>query len=209
MNGFERRAERKKDAILGAATELFSKYGVSKVSVREIADTAGVSQVSVYNYFVNKAGLIRAVVESIVEERLTATRSVLDADLPFPEKLRSIILMKSEGSELLQGDFLESLLRQSPETGDILQDVFGGQIRILMDELFRQGREAGHIDSAISPAALMTYVDVFRNGTREWATASPPPDASILGDVITMFFRGMAPASKQQPALPDPGSPVS
>lgn len=195
MNGFERRAESKKEAIRGAALELFTKYGVSKVSVREIADTAGVSQVSVYNYFVNKAGLIRTVVESIVEERITATRSILDSDIPFPEKLQSIILMKSEGSELLQGEFLESLLRQSPETGDVLQSVFGGQIRNLMDELFRQGRESGHIDPTISPAALLTYVDIFRNGTREWATASPQPDASILGEVITMFFRGMAPSS--------------
>ena len=197
MNGFERRAELKKDAIRMAATELFAKHGLSKVSVREIAHAAGVSQVSVYNYFVNKAGLIQAVVESIVSERITATRSILESDRTFPEKLRGIILMKSEGAELLQGEFMESLLRQSPETGDILQNVFGSQIRNLMDELFRQGRESGHIDPAISPAALFTYVDIFRNGTREWASASPPPDASILGDVITMFFRGMAPAHNE------------
>lgn len=193
MNGFERRAESKKDAIREAALELFTKYGVSKVSVREIAKLAGVSQVSVYNYFDNKAGLIRAVVESIVNERLARTHALLESALPFPEKLRSIILMKSEGSELLQGEFLESLLRQSPETGDVLQNVFGGEIRKLTEELFRQGRESGHVDPSISPAALFTYMDIFRNGTREWATASPPPDASILKDVIRMFFRGMSP----------------
>ena len=185
MNGFQRRAEGKKEAIRGAAIELFSKYGVSKVSVREIADAAGVSPVSVYNYFGNKAGLIRAVVESIVSERVTSTRSVLESDRPFPEKLRSIILMKSEGSELLQGEFLESLYRQSPESEDVLKDIFGGEIRNLMEELFRQGRESGHIDPAISPAALFAYMDIFRQGTRQWATASPPPERGTTTAVYT------------------------
>ena len=152
---------------------------------------------SVYNYFDNKAGLIRAVVEAIVSERITATRSILESDRTFTEKLREIIMMKSEGAELLQGEFMESLLCQSPGAEDILQNVFGSQIRNLMDELFRQGRESGHIDPAISSAALLSYVDIFHNGTREWATASQPPDASIFGEVITMFFRGMAPAYTQ------------
>ena len=193
MNGFERRAELKKAAIRKAVIDLFTKHGVRKVSVREIAQAAGVSQVSVFNYFDNKAGLIRAVVESIISERITATRSILESDVPFPEKLRGIILMKSEGAQLLQGEFMESLLQQSPESGEILQTIFGTEIRVLMDEMFRQGRESGHIDPAMAPAALYAYMDIFRNGTRDWATASPPPDPSILADVITMFFRGMAP----------------
>lgn len=50
MNGFERRKERKKESIRQAAMQLFMEHGMRKVSIGEIADKAGVSQVTIYNF---------------------------------------------------------------------------------------------------------------------------------------------------------------
>ena len=45
MDGFERRKEQKKESIRRAALELFQNYGFKKVSVNDIAERAGVSQI--------------------------------------------------------------------------------------------------------------------------------------------------------------------
>ena len=52
MDGFERRKEQKKESIRRAALELFQNYGFKKVSVNDIAERAGVSQVTIYNGFI-------------------------------------------------------------------------------------------------------------------------------------------------------------
>ena len=42
MNGFERRKDQSKENIRRAAYELFNKFGISKVSVNDIARKANV-----------------------------------------------------------------------------------------------------------------------------------------------------------------------
>ncbi|MDR0433692.1 MAG: TetR/AcrR family transcriptional regulator, partial [Gracilibacteraceae bacterium] len=59
MNGYEKRTDVKKKAILAAARELFAARGLRDVHVNEIAKLANVSQVSIYNYFGDKNSLAR------------------------------------------------------------------------------------------------------------------------------------------------------
>jgi AcrR family transcriptional regulator len=195
MNGFERRAENKKTGIRTAAMKLFAQYGVKKVSIREIAEAANVSQVSIYNYFGNKSGLIRDVVETIVLTKLDAVRTLIAGDQSFPEKLEQIILAKAESSEIFKGEFIQSLLIQAPEAVDVLENVYQRDVRSLMDELFKLGRATGYIDTELSQDAITGYVEIFRSGTQAQAAAISGSDRNpmVLQEVIRMFFRGMSP----------------
>jgi AcrR family transcriptional regulator len=51
LDGFEKRRNDKKKAIMQTALELFDQYGFDKVTVTEIANKAHVSKVSIYNFF--------------------------------------------------------------------------------------------------------------------------------------------------------------
>ncbi|GJM81486.1 hypothetical protein HMSSN139_39820 [Paenibacillus sp. HMSSN-139] len=42
MNGYQRRTEQKREKVKRAAVELFTAYGLDKVSLAEIAKQAGV-----------------------------------------------------------------------------------------------------------------------------------------------------------------------
>jgi AcrR family transcriptional regulator len=67
MDGFARRKEQSKEDIRKAAWELFSQFGVDKVSIADIAHKAGVSQATIYNNFSNKESLAREFVTNAVE----------------------------------------------------------------------------------------------------------------------------------------------
>jgi len=54
-------ASPKRQAILDAATQLFLRDGFDRSSVDEIAEAAGVSKRTLYDYFGDKAGLLQAV----------------------------------------------------------------------------------------------------------------------------------------------------
>ncbi|MFD4642409.1 helix-turn-helix domain-containing protein [Lentzea sp. NPDC058436] len=57
-------AARNRAAILAAATELISSRGIEAVSVEDVALAAGVGKGTVFRRFGDKAGLVRAVVDS-------------------------------------------------------------------------------------------------------------------------------------------------
>jgi len=59
--------EQVKQALLDAAAELFAEQGPARVSVRELADRAGVNHGLVHRHFGSKEGLLRALMERLAQ----------------------------------------------------------------------------------------------------------------------------------------------
>ena len=57
-----------KDRIKGAAHDLIMKYGVRTVSMDDIAAAVGMSKKTLYQYYQDKEELVKAVVETIIEQ---------------------------------------------------------------------------------------------------------------------------------------------
>ncbi|MFZ8980905.1 MAG: TetR/AcrR family transcriptional regulator [Candidatus Nanopelagicales bacterium] len=61
-------------ALVSAAASLFEEVGPNAVSVRAIAERAGVNHGLVHHYFGSKSGLVQAVLERLAEESAAAIR---------------------------------------------------------------------------------------------------------------------------------------
>jgi AcrR family transcriptional regulator len=61
-------------ALVDAASTLFEELGPNAVSVRAIAERAGVNHGLVHHYFGSKAGLVQAVLEGLAEASASAIR---------------------------------------------------------------------------------------------------------------------------------------
>lgn len=57
-----------KDRIKGAAHDLVMKYGVRTVSMDDIAAAVGMSKKTLYQYYQDKEELVKAVVDTVIEE---------------------------------------------------------------------------------------------------------------------------------------------
>ena len=64
--------------ILAAALALFSEKGYENVGTREIADCAGVAEGTLFHNFVNKNGILDAIMQPIVQNILPAMLNTLD-----------------------------------------------------------------------------------------------------------------------------------
>ena len=62
------------ERILDSAQELFAKRGPRAVTVRQVAEKAGVTHTLVHRYFGSKDDLIRAVVDRVDARRTAAAR---------------------------------------------------------------------------------------------------------------------------------------
>ncbi|EAE9957997.1 TetR/AcrR family transcriptional regulator, partial [Listeria monocytogenes] len=97
MNNYEKRTLKKKTAIIQAALSLFGKQGFSDVSIKDIASLAGVSKVSIYNYFGNKEALVAECAKIIMQDTITLAEEILVSEGTFTDKLaRAIQLCQAE-----------------------------------------------------------------------------------------------------------------
>lgn len=84
------------DTLVQAAAQVFSQEGFDGASTNSVAERAGVSIGSLYQYFPNKLALLEAVNESyIIGLWITASRACRNAHkLPWLDALRSIVAAK-------------------------------------------------------------------------------------------------------------------
>lgn len=66
------------DALLNATARILTKHGYDRASTNRVAQLAGVSIGSLYQYFPSKEALVAALLEKHVDE----TRAILHAELP-------------------------------------------------------------------------------------------------------------------------------
>lgn len=166
MDGFERRKEQSREDIRRAAWELFSQFGVDKVSIADIARKAGVSQATIYNNFGSKEALVREFVTGAVEQLVSSAQEILTPKMSFQEKMAVFIRFISEMMVSGQPSAAERVifssldLQNDPEIKKIrtaAQEKMTG----LMLGLVWEGKEQGQVNPKLSEAALRIFFAVF------------------------------------------------
>ncbi|KAB8313272.1 HTH-type transcriptional regulator RutR [Erwinia endophytica] len=122
----------KRVAILTAALELFSLYGVHGTSLDKVAEGADVSKTNLLYYFPSKEALYIAVLKDILEVWLTPLRALREDQHPL-EAIRDYIRLKLEVSRdhpQASRLFCMEMLQGAP----LLKRELEGDLRALVDE---------------------------------------------------------------------------
>ncbi len=85
----ERRRERTRASLIGAAGELFAGKGVEATAIAEITEAADVGFGSFYNYFDSKEEIAEAVLEAAIEEQKGALFELIE---PLTDPAESVAL---------------------------------------------------------------------------------------------------------------------
>jgi len=191
MDGFERRRERKKENIRQAAFELFSAHGVQKVSIAEIASRAGVSQVTIYNYFVSKDGLLRDVISWLLDKRLKQDTEIVESDMPFPQKIGIFITERTDELSGLNPGFIKSMMSEDPVIRQITEDFTRNRYIPLMLRLIEKGKQEGCINNSISNQTILLYINIFRESKHSDVFPGILQSPHMLKELVTLFFYGI------------------
>jgi len=189
MNGYEKRTKLKKDSIINAAWELFSKRGITDVHISEIAAKAKVSQVSIYNYFGDKKTLAREVLASYLDKAIKGYDEILEREISFSEKLKLIIDKKNKATtELSRSAFSEYAWEDK-----LLQQVYKKAVNSKAISVYKKFIELGKKENAIDKnipddailAFLLSSVSIIEQS--DYLKTSPEYKMGIL----QLFFYGL------------------
>ncbi len=81
----------RRQAILDAAEKVFGACGYSATTMEAVADAAGISKGSVYNYFKSKDDLFESLLEQVVIYHKQASREFLTGPGPASEKMEKLL----------------------------------------------------------------------------------------------------------------------
>ena len=200
MDGFTRRKQQSKDEIRKAAWELFSQFGVDKVSITDIARKAGVSPATIYNNFKSKEALAREFVSGMVEELVNRAQEIISPQGSYQEKINAffqfISAMMAGGKPASEGVavFASSLdLQNDPEIREIRTKAQEKMLTLLLS-LIEEGRREGQVTADISEDALriffILFMDAFTHTEFQRQYPRNPNLVNELGDLMLYGLRG-------------------
>jgi TetR/AcrR family transcriptional regulator len=102
------------DQILDAAYRCFTRHGVRRTTMEDIAREVGMSRPAVYQYVSNKEDAFRRLAERLFSQALAAARRVATTNAPVEQRLYLVLETKLE--------LTLRLVRDSPHAAEMLDE---------------------------------------------------------------------------------------
>ncbi len=192
LDGFTKRTQQKMERIENVAAAMLP-LPLADIKIADIAKQAGVSQVTIYNYYGSKEKLLQVATERVVDHQLQQFKEVITGSLSFEEKLKQIILLKKQSAhvidlhtfnELMQMDdiFREKMLKKQQE-----------QSMPLLFQLIAEGRDKQLIRPSVRDETLLFYLNMISQVFTQLDTIQkmPSPIETLVEDFLNMFFYGI------------------
>jgi len=192
------------ERILAAAKDLFAESGFNAVSMKAIAERAGVSKANVFHHFKSKNALYLEVLRTACSESGSQIDQLGSGSGTLVERLRDFsqshlanILRDEKITRLIQRDLLENGSQRGKE---FAEQVFGQNFASLV-KILRTGQKNGELRKGIDPAMLATLLigaDVFFFQSREVLRHLPDVSftnapESYSGMLVDILLQGILP----------------
>ncbi len=188
--------QRKRAAIIDAATRAFFAHGYLAASIEAIAADAGVSKVTIYAHFGDKAGLLTAAVESqctLIREHLTLDES----PGPLRERLTEFGLAMTaflSRPEIIQFERrIAAETEREPELGRRFLEAGPRRMHLALADLIARAQASGELiagDPMLAAAHLGAMFKGMADMERRFASAEDPATAEVrIRSATDLFMR--------------------
>lgn len=118
------RAELTRQRILTAAAHIFAEHGYAAGTTNRIAERAGLSIGSLYQYFPNKDAILAELLMRHLDEGSAVTERIQRQELPGPiEEVFRVFVRGAIESHLGDPQLLRLLMEQAPRSTELLEKV--------------------------------------------------------------------------------------
>ena len=161
MNQYQKTTEKKKQAIIQAALQLFKEKGFKETSIKSIAEVAEVSPVSIYNYFGSKDNLVALCVNDLFEEITQQAENILNSDLDFKTKLDHAFALCQEKMSQQISDYFQDKMVEDSVFSSLLTKAITAKKRDIYRAYIKLGKEEGLIAKDLSTELVLNVMDAL------------------------------------------------
>ena len=161
MNQYQKTTEKKKQAIIQAALQLFKEKGFKDTSIKAIAEVAEVSPVSIYNYFGSKDNLVTLCVDDLFEEITQKAEDILNSHLDFQTKLDQAFDLCQEKMSQQISDYFQDKMVKDPALSSLLTKAITAKKRDIYRAYIELGKKEGLIAEDLSTELVLNVMDAL------------------------------------------------
>ena len=161
MNQYQKTTEKKKQAIIQAALQLFKEKGFKDTSIKSIAEAAEVSPVSIYNYFGSKDNLVALCVNDLFEEITQQAEDILNSDLDFKTKLDHAFSLCQEKMSQQISEYFQDKMVEDSVFSTLLTRAITAKKRDIYRAYIELGKEEGLIAKDLSTELVLNVMDAL------------------------------------------------
>jgi AcrR family transcriptional regulator len=180
-----------RDAILTAATECLSLYGVERTSMADVAKRARVSRASIYVYFDGKEALFRAVVERVHDELITAAQTAAQREGSFQDRLAATLRARwlSLVEQVARSPHGAEVMAEDARIGgDLSADARRRTMDVLVS-MFAAADRADELDLVGAGITPRQAAEIAYDGVRGLMHREEPPSEKQFTASVERFSR--------------------
>ncbi|KWX76406.1 TetR family transcriptional regulator [Paenibacillus riograndensis] len=193
MNGFEKRAALIKSKIMKTTMELLKTWEIKKLRIADIAKAAGVSQVTIYNYFGSKEALISESFKDFVEESLLEFEEEMQQQKTLKERITYFIFKDKETYSTLDPALVKEIMFDDEAMYQYIQQQYDDRVMPLMVQMVEEGKASGEISQKVSMEAVLVMIQMYIKSSGEMldSVAKHEDKNQFLDELFHIFFYGL------------------
>jgi AcrR family transcriptional regulator len=184
-----------RERIFASALRHFSHKGFAATSLREISEDAQTTKPMIYYYFGSKEGLYASIVREILEEMASGIRSHLPVEAPIQDRVLAYCERYLEHF-LQQEEIIALVLREVFGLGGVpmaeFSQTLGERVRQPLDEILRQGMEAGALSPDHVVACATAITGILNMFILAHVFGGAPIDRETPLQQVRYYIRGLA-----------------
>ncbi|WP_426407427.1 TetR/AcrR family transcriptional regulator [Bradyrhizobium ganzhouense] len=166
-NALQERSRATVDALIEATARILVREGFEKTSTNRIAEIAGVSVGSLYQYFPSKEALVAAVIERHNEEIMGIVRTTLTEvmDMPVEKAVRRLVTVAIEAHRI-NPELHRVLAEQIPRAGKLDVEASSREVHSLVRAyLDSRRKEMRKIDLDVATFICVSAIEAIAHNT--------------------------------------------
>ncbi|MBR0833928.1 TetR/AcrR family transcriptional regulator [Bradyrhizobium manausense] len=192
-NALQERSRATVDALIEATARILVREGFEKTSTNRIAEVAGVSVGSLYQYFPSKEALVAAVIDRHHEEIMGIVRATLCdvMDMPIEKAVRRLVTVAIDAHRI-NPKLHRVLAEQIPRAGKLDVEAFNREVHTLVRAYLDSHRkEMRKIDLDVATFICVSTIEaVAHNTVLNPAEMLPEKTVRTLVDETTRMVVG-------------------
>ncbi|MBX3186220.1 MAG: TetR family transcriptional regulator [Labilithrix sp.] len=186
------------DALLAATARILVKEGYDRASTNKIAEAAGVSIGSLYQYFPSKEALVAAVIERHTGEMMKVLRSAFArvAGLPLEEAARELVRVMIDAHKI-EPRLHRVLVEQIPRVGSLerIESLDAEAVALVRAYLEAHRSEIDVVDLDVAAFVAVTSVEALTHVAvlRRPALLSDERFVDEVSGLVVRYLRAASP----------------
>ena len=183
-----KQTSRKTEQLMTVGWDLVQKYGMRRITVTEICETAGVSKMTFYKSFRNKSDFICVLLERLFSDIESRYDAIMQENQPFVEKISQIIQLKLEVNRTISKEFLADFLNSGDQAiTRLISDHAQKNFRRFMAD-FQSAQRAGEVNPGIKAEFIFYFLNHLFDMLSDPQLMALYNSTSELTEQLTSFF---------------------